>query len=432
MRNSVFFFLMTLGLLGAKADVIVMTDGTTMQVYNVEPAAKWIYYTESSDANASIKKGASDKVFAYKIGDGQMTTVASASTTASSPASPTASQQQPSQKVSTQNDPRLLDAVPAVDNAALIAAYNAPELRLRKPKKESDKEKYCTDFITLWGIGNESILSDGNINISFQPDVKKANDNYYPYYKIKITNKTNTPVYIDLANSFKLDANGSAQPYFTNSVYSESNTKSSGAGLNLGAVAGALGIGGAVGTLAGGMSVGRVSANTATVTSQEQRFLMIPPRAAVYMPPVKFSDGSKILEQYDVYFLRNTDVRVNSGLISASAMLQKYDESKPYYNAYTSAGALDDESWTRDKLAAPLGWTRSFSEAESPKKVTRLITYSTDQDFTTYTILPVSVYLRGVIGSSQRWNVPDSYNPEKFECTDESHLIWGLGQVKKK
>lgn len=118
-------------------------------------------------------------------------------------------------------------------------------------------------------------------------------------------------------------------------------------------------------------------------------------------------------------------------MVSLSAMLQKSDESKPYYNAYTAPGALDDAGWTRDKLAAPLGWTRSFSEAESPKKLTRLITYSTNPDFTTYTILPVSIYLRGVIGSNLR-NVPNSYNPEQFECTDDSHLIWGLGQVKKK
>lgn len=424
MKKSILFLIIACGSLGAVADVIVMADGTTMQVHNVEPASKWIYYTESSDADAPIKKVAIEKVFAYKIGDGQMTTVAAS-------AAPTPAQPQPVQESAAQNGPRKLDPAPAADNASLIGAYNTPELRLRKPKKESDKEKFCTDFITLWGIGSESVISDENVNISFQPDIKKANGIYYPYYKVKVTNKTDSPVYIDLANSFKLDANGSAEPYFTNSVYSESNTKSGGMGLNLGAVAGALGIGGVAGTLAGGMSVGSGSANTATVTSQEQRFLMIPPRAAVYMPPVKFSDGSKILEQYDVYFLRNTDVRANTGMVSLSTMLQKSDESKPYYNAYTAPGALDDAGWTRDKLAAPLGWTRSFSEAESPKKLTRLITYSTNPDFTTYTILPVSIYLRGVIGSNLR-NVPNSYNPEQFECTDDSHLIWGLGQVKKK
>ncbi len=43
MKKSILFFMMALGSLGAGADVIVMADGTTMQVHNVEPASKWIY-----------------------------------------------------------------------------------------------------------------------------------------------------------------------------------------------------------------------------------------------------------------------------------------------------------------------------------------------------------------------------------------------------
>lgn len=418
MKKTKVLLMMALVWPGVNADVLVMADGTTMQVHNIEPASKWIYYTESPDADAPIRKVAVDKVFAYKIGDGAMTTVAPAA----------AAPQEPAESADPAA-PRRLDAVPAADNTAAIAAYNSPEIRLKKPKSETDKLKYCTDFITLWGIGSESVLSDGNVSISFRADVKKIKGRFFPYYKIKVTNKTDGPVYIDLANSFRLGANGSAEPYFTGSVYSESSTKSRGIGLNLGAVTGALGIGGAAGTLAGGIGIGQGSSNTATITSQEQRILMIPPRASVYMPPVKFSNGSKIIDQFDVFFFRTTDVPKNSMGVEGDFL--RFDESRPYFNAMSAPGALDDAEWNRDRIAAPLGWPREFTEADSPKKLMRLITYSTNQDFSTYTVLPVSIFLRGVVGSSQRWNVPKDYNPAYFECSDENHLIWGLGQVRK-
>ena len=124
MKKSILSFILALGSLGAGADVIVMTDGTTMQVHNVEPASKWIYYTESPDADAPIKKMAIDKVFAYKIGEEQMTTVASAPTTAASSETSSTSQTQPVQEAAAQNGPRKLDPAPAPDNASLIAAYN--------------------------------------------------------------------------------------------------------------------------------------------------------------------------------------------------------------------------------------------------------------------------------------------------------------------
>ena len=69
--------LMTMTSVAAAADVIVLNDGATMQVHNVEAATKWVYYTETADDEAEVKRIAIDRVFAYKIGDGQMTTVGS-------------------------------------------------------------------------------------------------------------------------------------------------------------------------------------------------------------------------------------------------------------------------------------------------------------------------------------------------------------------
>ena len=48
--------LMTMTSVAAAADVIVLNDGTTMQVHNVEAATKWVYYTETADDEAEVKR----------------------------------------------------------------------------------------------------------------------------------------------------------------------------------------------------------------------------------------------------------------------------------------------------------------------------------------------------------------------------------------
>lgn len=53
----------------SKSNMIVLTDGTTMQVHNVEVSPHWIFYTETSGDDADIKKISIDKVSGYKIGD---------------------------------------------------------------------------------------------------------------------------------------------------------------------------------------------------------------------------------------------------------------------------------------------------------------------------------------------------------------------------
>ena len=41
------------------------------------------------------------------------------------------------------------------------------------------------------------------------------------------------------------------------------------------------------------------------------------------------------------------------------------------------------------------------------------------------------MYVRGVMGSSQRWNVPSDYSTQYLQIDDEEHLLVGVGSVKK-
>lgn len=69
-------------------------------------------------------------------------------------------------------------------------------------------------------------------------------------HRIKVINKTDKPIYVDLGSSYKIMNGGYAVPYFKGAVYTEGSSSMQGGSLNVGAVAGALGIGGALGTFA--------------------------------------------------------------------------------------------------------------------------------------------------------------------------------------
>ena len=88
--------------------------------------------------------------------------------------------------------------------------------------------------------------------------------NMYQNYAlgVKVQNKTDHTIYIDLGNTF-ITRSGEAQAYYVPSSTVTSKGKTAGGSVNLGSVASAVGIGGAVGTLAGGVNVG--GSNSATV-----------------------------------------------------------------------------------------------------------------------------------------------------------------------
>lgn len=410
--------------LTAFADIIVLQDATTITAYNVEEASRWVLYTTEESEDAPLQRIAIDKVFAIKTADGKLRTVGA----------PVATQEEaPVATAATieNNGPQYLSATPSADNAARIAAYNAPTLALKKPKGEKDKEKYCNDFLTVWGITSNSVLSDENVDIDFVmtiPEGSKA-ASPIPQYKTKVTNKTNSPIYIDLANSFKIRADGAAISYFNNAVYTEGASGSKGASLNLGAVTGALGVGGFVGTLASGMNVGGGVSKSATVTTAEERILMIPPHTSVFMPPVKYSDGAEICEDYEILYYRNMPATDNAG--GMGRMTIWMDSDKRYRHAVEEVGGIDDAGLTRDTLKAPRGWLREFDENNTIKTIRRMVTYSTSPAFDTYTTLNIGLYIRAVMGSSQRWNVPVYYDTKYLTCDDESHLLVGVGKVKK-
>lgn len=249
-------------------------------------------------------------------------------------------------------------------------------------------------------------------------------------YHIKVINKTDAPIYIDLASCFKIMNGGYSVPYFTNSVYTEGTSNTKGGALNMGAVAGALGVGGVLGTLAGGINIGGATTKSAGITTTEQRILTIPPRSLACLPGEKFSSGKEILECYEpIFFYHRTFSESRAIEIARRGDLSSITVSLDQ----KSQKIGDNPQATRESMNIRRWMQTDYTPQESPKKIGRVITYSISPDFLTYTSLPITLYLRGGFGLNM--SSPNIYwfNDRTYDgITDKQHLIVGEGYVKSK
>lgn len=126
---------------------------------------------------------------------------------------------------------------------------------------------------------------EGDSKTYRQPGLASANDLIHVSYDIKgrnitITNNSDGIMYIDKAQSHIIDNKSYATPLFSNTVTTVSSTSTNGASLNLGPVAGALGIGGVAGSIASGINVGGANTHGTAVQQYEQQVIILPPHTS--------------------------------------------------------------------------------------------------------------------------------------------------------
>ena len=128
----------------------------------------------------------------------------------------------------------------------------------------------------------------------------------------------------------------------------------------MGAVTGILGVGGALGTLASGISVGGGRNNTTSVTETEDRIIVIPPHSKISMPPKVYinSKKDKTTKNYEI---------IETDAVRFHEKIEKW--------RYISLG----ENYINNAT--------NF-----------LITYSTTQDFSTYSSLSFGMFPIGLLG----------------------------------
>ena len=307
-------------------------------------------------------------------------------------AQPTTTEQQTVQaEEQTPNEPIM--ATPAANNAELIAAYNneVHEYFLKYPEK--NKVKKTDRYISILGITASSILSTNDIEISLiqankedsywyiygqsigetiKPNVEPyIGGNYLPKYAIIIKNKTSRVVYIDKAACFGTSSTGKTKKYYDHTEYTvtEGGNSGSGASVNLGSVADALGVGGAVGTLASGVNVGgdKGKFSATTTTYKNDRVLTIPPQSSVALS----KDGYR-----------------------------KHPTNKKEYIITGSYEYAD-----LPELSLNVDEIKQFSEDNTPSNIVNyMITYSFDKELKNCFMVNFGVYVKEVFGI--KYNFP--------------------------
>lgn len=365
-------------------DVIVCRDGEEIESKVLKISQTEVEYKKWTNQDGPSYTLDKSKVFMIKYQNGEKDvfkeepTVQQTSTTEG---------QSGAQGESAPNEPVM--AVAASDNEELIAEYNNAKFDyiLRYPDKK--KEKKAELFMGTLGVTASSILSTDDIEISFKQIIidydyynirgeSVGETKYHQYlslgqrrkYAILIRNKTARAIYVDKAACFAVSSIGTTKTYFDSQEYTVTETKntSSGASVNLGSVANALGVGGVVGTLANGVSVGgdKGSFNAATTTHKDNRILTVPPHASVALSV----DGTKV-----------HPTEKNSSIITGS-----YE----YYD-------ISDESLNADEI-------KNYSEENTPKSFKYMITYSFEKEFNQSFMVTFGTYLKSIFGATDKRN----------------------------
>lgn len=101
---------------------------------------------------------------------------------------------------------------------------------------------------------------------------------------VVLTNKTDKTIYVDLANCFVIQ-DGQARPYYVPTSTTVTSANSSGGSVNVGAVAGAVGVGGSLGSFANGINVGGGLTKVSSQTTYSQRIVSVPPLSSLSLDP---------------------------------------------------------------------------------------------------------------------------------------------------
>lgn len=283
-------------------DKIITKNGDVILAYQVDIGGSSIYYKLQNHDKANLKSINKSDVLMIKKQNGTVLNLYTDNTVT------TVNRQQ---TISVSSNPlqESISELSKKQNKELIDNINNYD-----PKYIGEPNKKAKNLFCILGIGHESQLVNDDIEISqemgcyeFRDDVKgkdlakslskhsanergdlkyeklKYNCNN-PALLIRVKNKTDKIIYLDLGNSF-FSRNGEATPYYIPSSSSSSSVSERGGNVNMGSVAGVLGIGGIVGELAGGLSVGGSSGTSTSNTIYSQRVISIPPKSVVAIDP---------------------------------------------------------------------------------------------------------------------------------------------------
>lgn len=340
-----------IALLPLFGDTIVKKDGSTVTAYNVEEAGKWLLYTLSDEPAAALQR-----VLIVDVAEVRRDTLKASEVVAPEPnislTVPDFFGEAPV--------PGRVGATPAADNAALIERYNSQTIAPKKAPKPGGKAAEV--FVAVWGFIPGSVLSDDKITVSFTRQKFSKEPSAY-FVKIKLTNKTDSTLYVDPGASYTLYKGGDKVPM-----------------------------------------------------NKDGEVFAIEPHSARYLPGHLVKDGDRSLAYYEPLYFR-------SKIFNPWFEEYKNDQAKCYRAALAAPHGLDKGTHTRADIAAMPGEYTVKTPENTPKRIKKVIVYSTSPQFETSTELPLDMYIRGVMG--------DVTQPYKWAPVgDPEGLLWGVSVVE--
>lgn len=374
-------------------DLIVKKDGSVIQAKVTKVGTSEVEYKKWSNPDGPQYSITIADILAinYKNGDKETFDNVSASRNNQAAKAQTEGQQN---VIQIQSEDLSHEA--KVANDEMIAKLNEPvELLIKEKDKKDIGKKEVKSAIACFGASPKSVLCDGNIAITVETGelyersskrpvewlngalssrILDAKYVINPAIRFHIYNSSNQTLYIDLANTFYVNM-GNSQTFYIPSSTTTSKTSSGGAGVNLGAVTGALGIGGAAGTLANGINVGGGSSSTTTNTIYSQRIIALAPKSITTLAPKYFfgettswqppTDGIRYGLWHNYSYLRSVTINFSS---------------------------------KSEKGAMMFGDHYTYNEDKSPIQFSFYLSYSKEETGANTITLPSTFYLKDLIG----------------------------------
>lgn len=323
------FILLSLSLFAAAPlfaqDMIVRRDGSVVQAKIMEVSSSEIKYKKFAKPDGPLFVLKTSEIISINYEDGEVERYDQAAeptpASAAEPAKPT--------------EPQLVEVVPDANNQALLDKYNNSQVKILR-QKNGDKDMK-SGYYYKFGFTQNSVLSNEEVEVTYV-----VNETPTRFHRdIKITNKTDKTIYVDLARCFRINLDGSSHTYYDGSRQtSVTNAASTGVNVHLGA----------------GVSIGGGGTNAVTTTYTNERVLAIPPHSHDYISTLKMV-GKEIIT-----------------------------DGEPWKTSYKMPWVV--KRWK----------SYDFTEADTPGRFSYTVTYSKDADFSTFSQLKAELYIQQVLG----------------------------------
>lgn len=252
-----------------------------------------------------------------------------------------------------------------------------------------------------------SVCENEHLSVQYGIYTKCAVPEYnlgpYPTMRIKVTNKSEKILYVDLGTSY-IKKNDVASVIYTPTITSTTFGQNVGIGVNAGSIANAVGIGGMVGTALGGVNIGGSKGSSTSTTTYAQRIVSIPPKSAVFLDDVSILTPGSENALGDIIYFDEVGMGKQKHLW---CLHHKFDDIQS-------------------------GKITEFTENNTLFKIGCYLNYSFSENFISSKGIETTYYVKKLIGSSMTTFPPG--NNKEFKVVDKIFPEWreeiGLGNLE--